>query len=505
MVNGFRCKLKLVDFLDPRKRRLHNIRLMIGYGLTAIAIGLTSIILVYGAYGYGINTETGAVIQNGLVFIDSKPGGAVIYLNNRLQSNTTSARLVLPAGNYDLAIKKNGYRDWSRKFTLNEHSIVRYTYPFLFPTKPVSQNLKTYSTEPRVITQSPDKHWLLVQIPSADPKNVVFDMYDTSKLDQSPAQLVLPAALLSGSGQADGLKVIEWTSDNNQLLLRHNYAGGSEFIIFNRADPPSSLNINRLLNVSPTEVSLKNNKTDQVYIYNQTDNSLVLGNLNKVSLQPILNNVLAYKSYGSDLLTYVTAQNVATGQVMARIWENAKTYPLYTFAAGSKYFLDAAQFQGHWYYVAGSDSADRINIYKDPLSGIKDPATAKAIPLIALSDSGVGSLAFSDKARFIGVQAGQKFGVYDIETQSRYQLSVSTPLYGEMHWIDSYRFIGLANGSILAMDYDTTNQQSLVPAMSADSIFFDKSYNQMFSVAAVEGGVALQRTDLRAGVDLPKQ
>lgn len=470
----------------------------------AIAIGLTSIILVYGAYGYGINTKTGAVIQNGLLFVDSKPGGASIYLNNQLQGSNTAARLVLPAGNYDLVIKKTGYRDWSRKFTLNEHSIARFVYPLLFPTKPASQNLKVYSAQPQVITQSPDKHWLLVQIPSADPKNVAFDMYDTGKLDQPPTPLVLPAVLLSGSGPQYSLSAVEWASDNNRLLLKHSYQGGDEFIIFNRADPVTSFNVNQTFGVAPTRVSLRNKKVDQLYIFKQGDNSLSLGDVSKGTLQPLLTGVLAYKTYGTDLLSYVTAQKVAAGQVMARIWENGKTYPLYTFAAGNKYFLDAAEFQGHWYYVAGSDTADRINIYKDPLSGIKDSATAKAIPLIALPDSGVGSLSFSDNARFIGAQAGQKFGVYDIETQSRYQYTLATPISGEMHWMDGHRFIGLSGGSILAMDYDTTNQQVLLPSISGDNIYFDKNFVQLLDLAAVDGGVALQRTDLRAGVDLPK-
>lgn len=499
------ARLVVMDFLDPRKRRQQNIRLIIGYGLTAIAIGLTSIILVYGAYGYGINTKTGALIQNGIIYVDSQPAAAAIYLNNQPQGSNTSARLVLPAGNYNLSIKKTGYRDWSRKFTLNEHSIARFVYPLLFPAKPLSQNLKVYPSQPQVITQSPDQHWLLVQIPSVDPKNVVFDMYDTGKPGEFPPQLVLPAALLSGTGPGQTLSAVEWASDNNHLLLKHSYQGVDEFIIFNRANPPTSLNLSRLFGVAATKMSLRNKKVDQIYIFKSADRSLSLGNVAKASLQPLLSDVLAYNSYGSDLLSYVTSQKVAAGQVMARIWENGKTYPLYTFAAGDKYLLDAAQFQGHWYYVAGSNTADRINIYKDPLSGIKDPATSKAIPLIALPDSGVDSLSFSDKERFIGVQAGQKFGVYDIENKLRYQYTLGVPVSGKMHWMDDYRLIGLSGGSILAMDFDTTNQQVLLPSISGDSIYFDKNYEQLLSLAAVDSGVALQRTNLRTGADLPKQ
>jgi hypothetical protein len=106
-----------MDFLDPRKKRAHHIRLMIGYCLVAIAIGLGTVVLVYSAYGYGVNTKNGDIVQNGLLFVDSKPGGANIYLNNKSVNQTTSARLILPAGDYDLALKKTGYRDWERKFS----------------------------------------------------------------------------------------------------------------------------------------------------------------------------------------------------------------------------------------------------------------------------------------------------------------------------------------------------------------------------------------------------
>src|ERR1700722_21004469 len=98
-----------MDFLDPRKKRAYKIRLLIGYALVTIAIGLAVVILVYDAYGYNLNPETGNVTQNGLLFVGSKPGGANIYLNG-MQHSTTSSRLVLPAANYTLKLTKSGYR-----------------------------------------------------------------------------------------------------------------------------------------------------------------------------------------------------------------------------------------------------------------------------------------------------------------------------------------------------------------------------------------------------------
>lgn len=495
-----------MDFLDPRKRQAHKIRLMIGYGLMTIVILLTATIVIYGASGYGI-TRKGVIIQNGLLFTDSKPGGASIFLNGQDHHSNTPARLVLQAGNYDLTIKKAGYRDWQRKFTLNENSVDRYTYPLLFPSAVTGKTLKIYSSEPPLLSQSPDHKWLLVQSPPANLTEVRFDLYDITKPDQLPVTLTFPTGLLSNIDRPDGsLNVIEWAADNDHFLVQHSFSGGSEFIIFSRSDPAKSFNVNRLLNNNPTQVALRNKKTDQLYIYNQNEGQLFLADVSKASIQPLLTHVLAFKGYEADLLSYVTDQNVVTGQVMARIWENGKSYPLYTFAAGSKYLIDAAQYQGHWYYVAGSDRASRINVFKDPLNGLKNPQVNRAVPILSLGGSG-SSLSFSTNNRFVGIQAGQVFGVYDIETDTRYQFTLAAQLSGPMRWLDGHHFIGQSGGAMFVMDYDSTNQQVLTPTNTAEGGYLDKSSTFLLSPAQVTGSssVALQSTDLRAGVDVPKQ
>lgn len=497
-----------MDFLDPRKRRIHTVRLMIGYFLVAIAIGLGALILVYGAYGYGINTKTGDIVQNGLLFVDSQPGGADISLNGQSQGSKTAARLILPAGSYKLTIKKDGYRTWQRNFTLAEHSIARYVYPFLFPVKPQIASLKVYSSAPPLISQSPDRRWLLVENPSSLSSSVTFDEYDTTNLTQAPKTLAMPDGLLTASGQAGStLKEVEWSTDNKHLLLEHDYQGGTEFVIFNRDLPSDSFNVNRLFNVSPTDVRLRDKKINQLYIFNQTSGVLQMGDTSNSTLTPLLSHVLAFKSSGPDLICYVTYENAPDGEVQSRIWDGTKSYPLYTFSLGANYLIDMAQYQGHWYYIAGSDTDERVNLYKDPLSGIKNPAIAKAVPLLSLRINGATKESFSTNTRFIEAEAGQSLAVYDMETQTIYHYSLSAPLSDLLHWMDGHRLIGASQNSFFVTDYDSTNQQILVPTVYPEGGFFDRNYTHLFTIAlAADGsGISLQSVDMRAGVDLPKQ
>jgi hypothetical protein len=471
----------------------------------SIVIGLATVILVYGAYGYGINTKTGQIIENGLLFVDSKPGGADIYLNGVLRSAQTAARLVLTSGDYNLVIKKDGYRPWQRNFVLDEHTIARYVYPFLFPQKPYTVALKNYPAMPGLVTTTPDRHWLLVQSPESTQGNLVFDQYDTSALAKGSEVLVLPKGILTPADNST-YKEVEWSTNNNQLLLQHIYPGGNEFIVFNRNKPADSFNVNKLFKQDPAKVALRDKKIDQLYLFNKDEGTLQLADTGQGTVEPaFLRKVLEFKPYGNNIVTYVTDVGAPAGKVMARIWDDGKTYPLYVFEAGTNYLLDTAQFHSHWYYVAGSDTSARINIFKDPEDSIRNPQFGKAVPLIALTLPGATKLNFSDNARFIGAQAGQNFAVYDLETDTRYSYSIKSPLSGNPVWMDGHRWIGQSAGQVFVTDYDNQNQQLVGPTLLERGGFFSRDYNQLLTLRPVEGSpaVVLERVDLRAGSDLP--
>jgi hypothetical protein len=492
-----------MDFLDPRKKRAHKIRLIIGYVLVAIAICLATVILVYSTNGYGINTK-GQIIENGLLFVDSKPGGAEIILNGE-DKKTTSARLIVPAGDYTLTLKKSGYRDWTRSFTLEASSVDRFVYPFLFPVNPKITALTGYSSEPTLMTSSPDRRWLLVQKPGKG-KTVDFDRYDTNDLTKDPEAVSLPSGLLSGDeGAKAKLAVVEWSTDNKNVLLSHNYKDTVEYIVFNHDSPEDSFNVNKTFGVNPSSVALFDKKVSQLYLYDAKARTLRLGTVENKSLAaPLLKKVLAFKPYGTDLMTYVTDNNMPSGLVQARIWDSGQTYPLYNFSAGSTYLVDAAQYAGHWYYFAGSDTEKKVNIYQDPLSNIKNPDIKRAIPTLALNVAGATKASFSNNARFIEVENGQSFGVYDIETKDKYQYRLKAPLAAPLEWMDGHRLIGESNGQVFITDYDSTNQQSLVETIDEDGAIFSRDFNHMLTLQTKKGGgVNLVDVDMRAGVDLP--
>lgn len=492
-----------MDFLDPRKRRKHRLYLMVGYGLVAVLIALGTIILVYAASGYGIDTKTGEVIQNGLLFVDSKPGGAEIYLNGKDKQATTSSRLVLEVGSYDMTLKKDGYYDWQRTIALNSQTVTRFVYPFLFPTNPVSTPVKSYTATPPLVTQTPDRRYLLVQVSSTSTA-VNFEQYDLSDLKKPPVILALPANLLSAGGKSR-ISAVEWAGDNRHLLLKHTFSGGSEYIMFDRLKPANSINLNQALNIKPAQVSLRDKKAGQVYVL-QAD-SLRIANIANSSLsQPLLADVLAYKTSGPDLVTYVTGSGQPRGQVAVRVWDGRKSYNLQQLAAGRHYLIDFAHYSGDWYYVAGSDASKQINLYKNPLDQLRQTGISQASALLDIGNAGADHMSFSDNARFIEVDRGQKFAVYDLEAGELYRYTLKQPLTGTLRWMDGNHLMGGSGKQVLAMDFDAANLHLLAPSAVVAGGYFSPDYNQLitFVPVAKSKNVVLTDVDMRAGKDLPQ-
>ena len=101
-----------MDYLNTDKARRQKILLLTGYVLIAIMVVLSTLILVYITEGYRISKN--GVIQNGLVFFDSQPNPANIYVNNKLEPSTTNTSFLLPSGLYNIKITAKGYMSWRR-------------------------------------------------------------------------------------------------------------------------------------------------------------------------------------------------------------------------------------------------------------------------------------------------------------------------------------------------------------------------------------------------------
>lgn len=487
-----------MDFLDPQKKRAHNIRLFVGYALIAVALSIATLILVFQAYGFNIDRNTGTVIQNGLVFFDAKPEAADIYINGKLKART-DARILLPGGTYSVELQRAGYRTWKKVLNLDGGSIERLVYPVLFPTTLVSKEVAQYTAAPSLSTQSPDRRWVLIQQPA---QFNVFDVYDVNNSSPTVTVRTIPKTLFTPSPTST-LSVIEWSNDNRHLLLKHVFEGGYEYVIFDREAPENSINLSKTLASNPEVISLRDKKYDQYYVLSARGADLQQVDLKNKQFVTVAERVESFKPHTGSSILYATKLGADPDKVLIKLRQNTNsTVTIRSMPVDTTYLLDLATFDGHWYVVAGSAVEQKVYIYKDILSATAEGAPKLPVPfsLFRLSTS-PEFVSFSNNSRFIAIQSGSRLAVYDLETgrQFRYESNMQLAARQKIQWMDGHRLTAVSGDTVTVLEFDGTNSQKL-SLSSQQSTFFDQDYTSYFTFipsTVKSGTTALSRTDLK--------
>lgn len=489
-----------MEFLDPKKRKAHRQKLFIGYGLIAIALTMMTMIIVFAAYGFDIDRKTGEVIQNGMIIVSAAPESARISINGT-DEGTTDKRLSLPAGRYSVELAREGYRTWRHDVDLVGSAIEQLVYPFLFPADLSTKTLQAYTARPALTSQSPDRRWLLTQRPG-DAAGT-FQVVDLNDKDNPVSTVVLPSGIAS-TGQARQFSVVEWSTNNTDVLLKHTYDGKTEFIVLNRSNPSRSRNVTTTLGERTfTDVTLRDKQPDQFYLYNQADRSLYSSDLRNRQYALVASKVLSYKAYQKDTIMYVSPSSADTNKVTVHVIHKGRDRAVRSIAASPTYLLDAADFDGSLYMAIGGSNEPGVYLYKDPLSRFNN--TEEALRSFrALTLPGATRISFSANARFISVQSGSQFAVYDAETERQFRYDTELAIVDKTHaaWMDGHR-LSLVDrtGTVRVFDFDGTNMHELNTGVPGSDVYFDRDYTALFVLAPNEqtarNATVLTRTELR--------
>lgn len=490
-----------MDFFDPKKQKEHAIRLAIGYALMAVVLVLTATVLLFRAYGFGLDKE-GRVIQNGLVYVSSKPKGADAYINGKLYKDQTNTRMNLPGGQYVIGLKRSGYNPWKRALTVEGGSVQRFDYPLLFPTNLKSSNLKTYSGTPSLNTQSPDQRWLLI----ATPDQNAFDLFDLDEDEPVGLPLILSSDILAAGSTTKSWQLVEWADDNRHVLLQRQYdkpgANGSEYIMFDRERPELSVNLSVLLGFTPTKIELHSGDYDRYYAFDQASGQVFTASIKQPTPQPVASGVLAFTAQ-DDVLAYASTTGADPGKAVVRVQEGVDS-PLAVrqVQAGSTYLLDMAIYEDNLYLVAGSAGENRLFLFKDPVGSLKSKPKEVLVPLQLLKVTSPTHVSFSIEQQYVIAENGDSFAVYDIETDRGYVYQSKLPMdapAGHASWVGEAQLSYVSGGKLTVFDFDGINLQILSVASPNFAPAFDHDLRYVYTLTTEN---TLSRTALRTAEDL---
>jgi hypothetical protein len=472
-----------MDYLDPQKKRRHKIQLLIGYGLFAIAIGFATLILVYVSNGYDVDRRTGQVIQNGLVYIDSRPGGANVYLNGEQQRGTTDARLVLPGGTYDVRLKKDGYRDWSRNLILDGGSLRRLTYARLIPqslTTTIGAGLKS---DPIYSSQSIDKRWLILSYADNPLQLQIIDTESATVTLQSiniPPTIVPPPV----NGQVE---IIEWADDNKNFIAKYTDGTLINYLLVNRESPETAQNLTTLFNDSSYQIKFQDRKKDKFFVYQPSTQSLFSATLNGgVNQVPIVVKAKAYMTFGNDWVLYIT-ESGEEGLVDARFKHSDKDILLKKIKTADSYLLQLAKLGNSPIMGISSPVEDRATIYFDPEKYLNEnPDVTIPVATTVLRVNNPIDLRISSDSSIILVYGLDNFASHEFEDDRSYTFKVDVLIdpTQEIRWLDGQHFLFSSKGKQFMMDFDGSNMFELVESMATLGSYYSKNIENMYSFTA---------------------
>jgi hypothetical protein len=241
-----------------------------------------------------------------------------------------------------------------------------------------------------------------------------------------------------------------------------------------------------VLSLPPTglELQLSNQRFDQYILYNSTDRTLSRLRLEAPLPQPYLSGILAFKTYGDNMVLYVTPSATDPSKVDIKLYDSGNTYLIRTASASPSYLLDINQYSGELFVAAASPSEGIVYVYRDPLTQIEDKQLGQAIPAQVFRLKDPTYVSFSPGSQYIVFESGTDFAVYDADRLIGYTYSAPDALdtpQTHAYWMDGARLDYISHGQIVVFDYDGSNRQVLVSASAQYKPAFTPSNKYLYT------------------------
>ena len=474
-----------MEFLTPKEKRKKTTQLFVGYGLMAILIGLAALVLIFVAEGYGYDPNKG-VNQSGLVFFNSNPSGAKIYLNGPLQNSQTDTKFNLLGGTYNASVQKTNYIDWNKTINVVGGTVSYYDYIRLFPKNVPISNVATIEAAPALVSQSPNGQWLVMQPNSQKPDFTVLDLSNPENVTKT---ISIPQAILQNEALNLGaFSVVGWADDNNHLLLLQTLPSGKkEYLMIDKNNVSNSTNVSATLSLPETaSLTLFNKKFNQYLVFDTAARTLKLANSTSIQSTSLLSDIVAFKPSGDNLILYVSTPD-AKGISQVGVLSNQKDhFKLQSIAAdpSGHYLLDLSQYSGAWYYIVSSPVQNKVFIYNNPLSNISPDNTQSISPQLAIQIANPSFSSFSTSARYISMQSGSNFVVFDAELDHVYRFTINLPVPTslEAKWMDSSHLSVVSGGVEHVFEFDGLNLVNLTKSDAAFQAYFNPALNHIYTI-----------------------
>ncbi|MDD5437473.1 MAG: PEGA domain-containing protein [Candidatus Omnitrophica bacterium] len=106
----------------------------VAFYISVLLFFVTLPILLSYSLGYRIDYRALKIYKTGIIFINSKPSGASVYVNGKMDDNLTPTQIEdLEPGSYKVKVKRDGFYPWEEELIVRPNMVTKADSIILFP------------------------------------------------------------------------------------------------------------------------------------------------------------------------------------------------------------------------------------------------------------------------------------------------------------------------------------------------------------------------------------
>lgn len=470
---------------DVNKNK-RKIALLVSYIVMTLAVVAISVVCIFLALGYRFDFGSNKVEQGALLQFGTFPTNALVTLDGKILTFKTNGKLEVSAGPHDVTYHRDGYRDWTKHFTVKAGEVRWLTYARLVPTTIATDTVKDVGSVAEELPSPSKTHFALLS--KVDTPTVTFlDVSDPTHT--AVTSVTIPSEMLNHDGTTHSYHIVEWNLGSKFVLVRHDFASGHEYIRVSSVDQKDVINVSSKFGVALTTLHFSN----ETVFYGIENGNLRKFDFGSSSLsEPIVKDATSMVLYGSNELAYVRH---AANKFEAGVVVDGQQRTVSTYDDTTPISIDLSQYF-HEYYLAITRGGS-FELVKNP----ERTAEAGMVKVVTLSyPSDLKWLDISSNGRFVITGNGAQFMVYDIELASRTDTNFPSLLADTSiapQWIDDFTLVSTGDNKLRLSDFDGDNQQIITDALPALPVMLSSNSKVLYSFSkSSTGNVVLQSSKL---------
>jgi hypothetical protein len=475
----------LVFSIDFSSKRAKLALRFFTYGVMTVSTVVISTVLVFFALGYRLDRNFNFT-QGGLVQFRSFPEGAEVTVNGKKESFKTPGKVNLPAGRHTATMSLQGYRSWSKSFSVDAGQLIWLNYARFIPETVVTDTVQEFPSLTASLP-SPDRRWLLLQMTANAPDFNLVDFSDEQKPKLTSFQLP-EVALTKKDGKFGTFQLVEWDLKSQFALVKHQNGDVREFLRIDRSKPDEAINMTRIFGLNIMEAHFSGNNANVVFA--NTDGILRRLDIGSKSASgALVNDLKQFIVYGEESIAFTSTPAPTTGsrQQIIGVHRGDKLTTVRSLPLDKQVVFAYSEYDDHEYLAVATTDSSKVEVIRDPRTdGANDPSA-----VFAQFDLGKSAkwLSFSNNGRMLVAQNNNTFATYDLEEAKSYQfaLDFGAEITSKLSWFDDFYLWSNVGGKLRIIEFDGKNDREITSVQPNFGVTLSSNGKRLFSVGKPAG------------------